>query len=236
MSAALYDAVARIARHETAARPPAALGRVVDGFGADGAPPDHAVDVELLATGVVLPRVPVAVGPLGFAALPAAGELVLVVFCDGDLNAAVVAGRLYDDTLAPPASATAGKLALALPAGEAAPSLELVVDGAAPTIALRLGDTPVQIDIDDRKVSIRCGDVELHVDSGGGGKVEVVAGGSKISVAQDGDITVAAAGKLVLKGQEVEIEATSKATVKGIQVEVSGQAAATLKAPQVSLG
>lgn len=236
MSQALFDAVSRIARHEATARPPAALGKVVDAFGADDSPPDHAVDVELLALGITLPRVPVAVGTLGFAALPNVGDLVLVVFADGDLNAPVVAGRLYDDQLTPPAEAKQGKIALALPADASPPKLDLLIDGAAPTITLKLGDTPLQIDIDDAKVKIVCDKVELHVDSSGGGKVELKAGGSSIKIAQDGDIEIAAKGKLKLTGQEVEIEGQSATKVKGMQVDVQAQATATVKGATVSLG
>lgn len=230
MSQVLFDAVARIARHEAQARPPAALGKVVTAFGADGDPPDHAVDVELLALGLTLPRVPVAVGVLGFAALPAVGDLVLVIFADGDLNAPVVAGRLYDDQLAPPTEGKAGQLALALP------ELDLVIDGAKPTITLKLGDTPLQIDVTDQKLKIACDKLELSIDAGGGGKVELKAGGSTVKIAQDGDIEIAAKGKLKLTGQEVEIEGQSATKVKGMQVDVQAQATATVKGATVNLG
>jgi len=236
VSQALFDAVARIARHEAAARPPAALGKVVDAFGADDSPPDHAVDVELLAAGITLPRVPVAVGALGFSALPNVGDLVLVIFADGDLNAPVVAGRLYDDQLTPPEEGKAGQLALALPADADTPKLDLMVDGAKPSITLKLGDTPLQIDIDDAQVKIVCDKVELTIDSGGGGKVELKAGGSSVKIAQDGDIEIAAKGKLKLTGQEVEIEGQSATKVKGMQVDVQAQATATVKGATVKLG
>jgi hypothetical protein len=95
VSSALFDSVARIARHESRARLGAAAGKVVDVFPAGDGQADHAVSVELRDSQVVLPRVPVAVGLLGFAAIPARGELVLILFLDGDANAPVVAGRLY---------------------------------------------------------------------------------------------------------------------------------------------
>ena len=110
-------------------------------FAADAVPPDHAVTVELRDSGLVLPHVPVAVGALGFAAMPAVDDLVLVVFLDGDPNAPVVVGRLYTDDLAPPPEGKDGELTLGLPAGAAEPDLNLVVDGAEPSITLELGAT-----------------------------------------------------------------------------------------------
>ena len=46
MTAALFDSVARIAKHEAGARWIAAIGVVVDVFDSDGPIPDHAVSVE----------------------------------------------------------------------------------------------------------------------------------------------------------------------------------------------
>ena len=70
MTVALFESVARIARHEAGARATAGIGKVVDLFPADGALKDHAVSVEMIATGLVLPKCPVAVGCMGYAAIP----------------------------------------------------------------------------------------------------------------------------------------------------------------------
>ena len=63
---------------------------------------EHACTVQLRESGLVLPRVPIAVGVLGAAALPNEGELVLVAFNGGDVHGGVVIGRLYDEKTAPP--------------------------------------------------------------------------------------------------------------------------------------
>ena len=49
-----------------------------------------------------LRRVPVATPYLGFAAIPNVGDLVLVQFIGGDVNAPVITGRLYNDEDRPP--------------------------------------------------------------------------------------------------------------------------------------
>src|SRR4051812_38937053 len=53
-----------------------------------------------------LRKVPVATGHIGLANIPNVGDLVLVQFIGGDLNAPVITGRLYNDTDKPPVSDT----------------------------------------------------------------------------------------------------------------------------------
>jgi phage baseplate assembly protein gpV len=53
-----------------------------------------------------LRKVPVATGHIGLASIPNVGDLVLVQFIGGDLNAPVITGRLYNDTDKPPVSDT----------------------------------------------------------------------------------------------------------------------------------
>jgi uncharacterized protein involved in type VI secretion and phage assembly len=223
VSAALFESVARIARHEAGAVAQPAVGKVTATFGASGSPPDHAVTVDLRDSGLVLPRVPIAVGALGLAALPAVGDLVLVVFLGGDPNAPVVVGRLYTDAVAPPGTGTDGKLALALPAGAQTPALDLLVDGAAPTVTFQLGDQdPVKLTADDKKLVIEAGQkLKLTIDTAGGGRLELGAGTASVLLKEDGDVTVKTAGTLKLEGDKVEITGNSKVTVKGSQVEIN---------------
>jgi hypothetical protein len=63
---------------------------------------NHQVNVTLRGSGVELQRVPVAVDRAGWSSLPRAGDLVVVAFLEGDLNAPVVLGTIYDNTLRPP--------------------------------------------------------------------------------------------------------------------------------------
>lgn len=219
MSAALYESVARIARHEASARATAGVGKVVDLFDAGGPQRDHAVTVEMRDTGLVLPRVPIAVGEMGFAAIPAVGDLVLIVFLDGDCNAPVVVGRIYHPDQEPPKHSR-DQIVLALPSGTDPPDLELIVKTAEPSVQLTLpGD--VTIEIKDGLVAMVVGAMHMRVEASGGGRAEVAAGGSKITLKQDGDVTVTSAGKLKLEGNEVEISGAAKVKVSGAQVEVN---------------
>ncbi len=220
MSSALYDSVARIARHEAGSRTAAAVGRVTEVFTAPGAVADHAVTVELRESGLLLPRVPVAVGVMGFAAIPEVDDLVVVVFAHGSLDAPVVVGRLYNTDEDPPDHA-ASEIVLRLPSRESTKQLELVVSGGEPAVRLDLSDT-VHVELLGDSLSLKVGDaLEVRVEQGGGGRVSVAAGQSQITLKQDGDVTVSAAGKLKLEGTEVEVAGSASVKLSGAQVEIN---------------
>ncbi len=224
MSDALYESIARIARHESGARAIAGIGKVTNVFPADGPTPDYAVTVELRDQGLVLPRVPVAAGMLGTAAIPAVDELVVVLFMDGDYNAPVVVGRLYHPDQNPPEHKE-GQLVLALPSGSDDPALKFVLEGDKPSIKLELTSTPVSLEIVDKKVEIILGqgsdEIHVSLQTSGGGRAEIAAGQSKITLKNNGDITVSAGGKLKLEGTEIEIAGSAKVKVSGGQVEIN---------------
>lgn len=219
MSAALYDSIARIARHELRGQATAGIGVVTEVHPATPAVKDHAATVKMRDTGIVLPRVPVAVGVLGWAAIPDVDDLVVVLFMDGDVNAPLIVGRLYDPDREPPKHAE-GELVLALPPGASEPDLQLVIDGKKPSITLELpGD--VKVEIKDGDVKIVVAEMTLSLTSSGGGRAELAAGGSKLTIKKDGDVTLTSSGKLKLEGTEVEISGSSKVKVSGAQVEIN---------------
>ncbi len=219
MSSALYESIARIARHEVAGKAVAAVGRVTDVFPSGGPQADHAVSVELRDSGLVLPRVPVAVGVMGFAAIPAVDDLVVVLFAEGDHNAPVVVGRLYHPDEDPPEHGE-GEIVLRLPSRMADKKLSLVVDSKAPKIELDLpGD--VKVELAEEKVQIAVGGVKVSLEGAGGGRAEVAAGGSKVTIKKDGDVTISSATKLKLEAPQIEISGSGKVTVKGGLVEIN---------------
>jgi Type VI secretion system/phage-baseplate injector OB domain len=215
----LYEAVSRIAAHEAGSRAVAAVGRVTDTFPAGGGPPDHAVSVELRDSGLTLPRVPIAVGVLGFAAIPAVGDLVLVAFAQGDLNAPYVVGRLYHPDEEPPEHGE-GEVVLRLPSRPSAKKVELVVKGDEPSVELILpGDVTVRVQ--EEKVSLAVGAIEVALDGGGGGTLVVKAGGAALQLKQDGDISLKTTGKLSLEATEVSVKGSGKVSVKGAVLELN---------------
>jgi len=219
MNTALYESIARIARHESGARPVAAIGRVVDLFPPTASSPDYAVSVELRDTGLVLPRVPVAVGVMGFAAIPAAEDLVVVLFAEGDYHAPVVIGRLYQPDIAPPEHKD-GEMVLKLPAGKSEPDIDLAVVGETPSVTLKLpGD--VVVEIVKEKITLQVAEMKVELRAAGGGAVEIAAGGSAVTLKKDGDVTISAGGNLKLEGKEIEIAGSGKVKISGAQVDVN---------------
>ena len=219
MSSSLFESIARIARHESAKRPVAAIGRVVDTYGPSDNLGDYAVSVELRDSGLVLPRVPVASGVLGFAAIPAVEDLVIVVFAEGSYHAPVVVGRLYTPDLNAPKH-DAGQLTLQLPPGDDEPALDLTIDGNEPSWRLKMpGD--VLLECVEEKINLTVGELKLVIDAGGGGSAELAAGGAVLRIKQDGDITLSTQGNLTLEGNEVSISGMSKVSVSAPQVEIN---------------
>jgi uncharacterized protein involved in type VI secretion and phage assembly len=219
VSSALYDSIARIARHEVTARVAPAVGVVCDVFGNPGATPDHAVSVQLRDSGLVLPHVPIAVGALGFAATPRIEDMVVVMFLDGDLNSPVVVGRLYHSDAVPPEHAD-GEVVLRLPPGDS-PEWDIVFSESRSSLTVSNAGE-VRLELTEKQAMLKVGDLEVSVTAQGGGRVDVSAGGqSSISVKQDGDVTIASATKLKLEASEIEISATGKLKLSGATLELN---------------
>ncbi|WP_344251463.1 phage baseplate assembly protein V [Humibacillus xanthopallidus] len=179
---------------------------------------DHSVSVRIRDTRVVVPRIPVAVGVLGFVAMPAVDDVVVVAFADGDPHAGVVVGRLYDRDLAPPEHG-AGQLVLQLPAGASSPNIDVLADPATPELTLKVGDTTVEIT--GKSATITIGDAELVVDGNSPAAVTVRAGDASIELGANGNLKLEASNKLEIKASQITIEGSGKVTVSGGTVEVN---------------
>jgi hypothetical protein len=213
VTSALHDSITRIARHEANARAIAGVGRVTQVF--DGSRQDHAVTVEMRDTGQALPQVPVAVGVMGFAAIPAVDDLVVVAFLEGDVNAPVVIGRLYHPDQAPPAHAE-GQIVLNLPPTD--PQLELLIEGAEPLIKLAMGDVELEVLSDSVKLTV--GEVVIEALSSGN-RVEVAAGSSSLVLKSSGEVTLKTDGDLKVQATNIELKAAATMKLSGAQVEIN---------------
>jgi phage baseplate assembly protein gpV len=204
---------------------------------------NYACDVRLKNSGLLLRRVPIATDRIGSVAVPNIGDQVLLAFDKGDVNQPIVVGRLYDERRRAPvnhpdevifrlpldeADAQTIKGALRKTSGD--PKRELIFE-MPPKITLRVTDGTVRA---------TAGRTEMRLDQpdgGGSGTVTVLAGRTKITMNQDGDVkieaagamTLEAAGALELKGRSVRIEAQTSAEMKaGTQATLRGTASATV--------
>ena len=184
------------------------LGTVTQVFTNDGGGGDHnlAVNARLRGSALELQQVPVMVGRLGLSQAPRVGDLAVLAFVGGDLDAAVALGFLYDETNRPPDAGPA-EVVYKVPDDEDSAARRLHLD-------LPNGNS---LSVTD-------------------GEVTVTMGGTTITVEADGAITMEAAGDLTLKAKgAVKIEAGGAASLKGSTVSVEGQGSATLKAGSISL-
>lgn len=219
MTDLLYDAVARIARHEATARTWASIGVVTEVHDSVLLGDDYAVSVRLRDTGIVAPRLPVVVGALGFAATPTVGDVVLVVFADGDRHGGLVVGRLYHRDLAPPPHG-AGQLVLQLPPGSDAPDIDAKLDPGTPELTLTVGETTVAIT--GKTVEITIGDATLTIDGQSPAKAELAVGDSTLQLDANGNVSVRAANTLELKADgRIVIESAGTVSISGALVEVN---------------
>jgi uncharacterized protein involved in type VI secretion and phage assembly len=204
---------------------------------AGGDDDNYGCDVRVKNSGLLLRRVPVATGHVGTAAIPNVGDLVLLAFDRGDVNQPIVIGRLYNDKDRPPLNA-ADEVIFRLPLAAAdaktikgavrnhqdqSPPREVLVE-LPPRITLRVTDTTVRA---------TAGHTELQLDQpdGSGGVVTVVAGRTKITMNQDGDVTVEAAGAMSLKAnRDLTLEGQNVTIKARLQADVQAGTQATLKA------
>jgi phage baseplate assembly protein gpV len=206
MSIAMFDTMRRLVREELSRIRTAELAVVTEQHphAADSDTDNYACSVQLRDTGLVLKRVPVATHRVGAASLPGVGDLVLVQFVGGDLDAPIILGSLYNDEDRPPVNGD-GKAVLHLPLGASdsdAAHIELSSNGTR-TLKIAMGTTVVTITDDDPSVSIDIGgNAALTV--GSNGAVSVKSSGN-IEIKGDGNIDVEAGGTLTLKGATVNI-------------------------------
>ena len=221
MTSVLYDSIARIAKHEASAQPVVAVGRVVGQFESAGAGTDYAVSVELRDTGLSLPRVPIATGLSGFASLPEVDELVVVLFANADYHAPIVVGRLYNPSIPAPEHAP-GEIALHLPAGTTASDAKLnfTIKGDEPNIEMKAAPD-VEVSIDGEQIGLAAGGIRLVLTSAGGGSAKLEAGGSVVTIKQDGDISFESPGKLTIKATDIELQGSASVKVKGATVDIN---------------
>jgi uncharacterized protein involved in type VI secretion and phage assembly len=181
------------------------LGVVSESFPHDAPDDDnnYEVDVTLKNEGLTLRRVPVAVGCMGMAALPASGDLVLVQFLNGDLNQPFVTGCFYNADARPPLFQE-NDVVLERIAG----------DGAKTKTRIRIGgeDGSIEIDVGDEvRLKATSDDVQINV----GSKAGIRVTSDQITI--EGNVEIR--GDLVVKGGN-----NYKTTIQG-NVEIKGDLA-----------
>lgn len=104
MTGDLVDIIQAIVRDQLQAHRTAELGVVTAVYSHASASDknNYECDVRLRDSGLELKRVAICTQRVGAVAIPNPDDLVLVQYLNGDINAAVITGRLYNDQVRPP--------------------------------------------------------------------------------------------------------------------------------------
>ena len=131
-----------------------------------------------------LRQVPIAVPHIGMANIPNVGELVLVSFIGGDINAPVIIGRLYNDADRPPVNQE--KEVILQHQLDSGAMLKIDPDG---VITLSSKNEKSIVTVEDDVISLETGN----------GKVSIKIEDSGVTIdAANGDVTVKSAGNVTL--------------------------------------
>jgi phage baseplate assembly protein gpV len=259
----LVSTIQSIVRHELGRVRISELGLVdaVYPHNSGGDDDNYGCDVRLKNSDLLLKRVPIATSHIGTAAIPNVGDLVLLVFDQGDVNQPIVVGRLYDEADRPPindSNEIISRLPLADDDNKTIKSAIRNIQTNSPPREILIEMPPkITVRITDGTVHITSGKTEMKLDQpdGSGGTVSIVAGRTTITLNQDSDLAISAAGDMTLtadgdlnlqgrnvsiKSQagmgQIDIEAGTQVTVKGTMgATVDGGLAATLKGATVSI-
>jgi phage baseplate assembly protein gpV len=199
----MFDSVRRVVGEEMRRMHFADLGRVTDIHPAD--PDNYSCSVQLRDSGIMLKRVPVATPKLGLASIPAIGDLVLVEFIGGEIDAPVIIGSLYNNEDRPPKNDD-GQWVLHLPLGAAdADAAHVEVSSKDKrSMLIRMGKTEVTIQDDDPAIKIDVG------------------GNAKLTIGSNGAIKIESSGNIELKaGGNMKLEAGGQMTIKGSTVNIN---------------
>jgi len=241
----IVNTLQEIIRHEMRSLRVADLGLVEEVYPHSGGSDvdNYGCDVRLKNSGLLLKRVPLTIGHIGTASIPNKGDLVLLTFDKGDVNQPIIIGRLYNEKQRPPLN-NPDELIFRLPLAEAddktikgairnhpsqSPPRELIFE-MPPKITVRVTDGTVRA---------TAGKTEMKLDQpgGSGGTVTIFAGRTKITMNQDGDVTVEGAADMTLKatgdlkmqGRNVKIESQMNTDIKaGMQATLKASMGATV--------
>lgn len=220
---------------------------------------NYGCDVELKNSQLLLKRVPLATDRIGTVAIPNIGDLVLVTFIRGDVNQAIIIGRLYNDEDRPPLNNN-NEVIFKLPLDDSdnktlkAAMRNLQQQASEPREVIIEMPPKITVRISDGTVRATVGKSEMKIDQTNdtGGTVTVTTGRTKITMNQDGDIEVDAAGAVSLKAaKDLSIEAMNisiKSQLKtsieagteilakgGVTAKLQGGASTTVQGATVSV-
>jgi uncharacterized protein involved in type VI secretion and phage assembly len=177
---------------------------------------NYECNVRLKNADIELRKVPIATQCIGLAGIPRVGDLILLVFINGDINAPIAVGRLYNDEDRPPLN-NAEEI-IYVPPYKANPNVRRIYFEFPQGMIFKITDDEVDIKAGDTKVIVlRDGDV-------------IIESKANVSVKAEGDATLKSKGNMTIKGASVKIESAQDMNLKsGSDLKINSGASAELK-------
>jgi phage baseplate assembly protein gpV len=215
VSADAYQELRRIVREELKALRLAELAIVqeIHPHAAASDTDNYACTVRMRDSKLVLARVPVVTSRKGFASVPDVGDLVLVQYLEGDSNAPLITGSLYNDEDRPPAN-DEGDVIVRLPFDAAeGEGMGLRVNAVSEaTATLTLGAS--------LKIELKDDDPVVLIDVGGGKASLTIDSDGTVSI-KSGKALALEGGDITLKGTTIKAEADGEMTLKGATINLN---------------
>lgn len=178
---------------------------------------NYECNVRLKNADVELRKVPIATQCIGLVGVPRVGDLVVLAFVNGDINAPIVIGRLYNDEDRPPLNKA--EEVIYVPPYARKPDVRRIYLEFPDGMIFRITDDEVDINAGKTKVIIqRDGDV-------------IIEAKANINVKAEGDTTLKSKGNMTFSGSSIKIESEKDLTMKsGTDLKVQSGASAEIKA------
>jgi uncharacterized protein involved in type VI secretion and phage assembly len=161
---------------------------------------NYECNVRLKNTDLELRKVPITTQYIGLAGIPQVGDLVLLLFVNGDINSPVIVGRLYNDEDRPPVNNA--EEVVYIPPYKANNKVRRIYLEFPQGMILKITDEQVDIKAGETKVLVtRNGDV-------------LIESKANVNVVADGDANLKAKGNFSIAAETVKIESKQDMNLK----------------------
>lgn len=168
-----------------------------------------------------LPKVPVVTSYIGMTSIPRENDLVILQFIDGDLNAPVIMGCLYNDEDIPPVNLP-DEVAIQQ-SREEGPVLKMDSEG---TFTVTSRDEKNVLTLNNDMIELKCDTYQITVSTAD----------SKINIEADADIEIKAGGSLNLQGKEISLKSDAALKIEsGSSLDINSSAAMKLQGSTIDL-
>jgi phage baseplate assembly protein gpV len=177
---------------------------------------NYECNVRLKNTDIELRKVPIATQCIGLVCIPRVGDLVLLAFINGDVNAPIVFGRLYNDQDRPPVN-QAEEVVYIPPYGQNSKVRRVYLEFPG-GMTFRITDDELDVNAGKTTVVVkRDGDV-------------IIDSKANINVNADGDTSLKSKGNLTISASSIKMESDKDLNIKsGTDMKVESGATTQIK-------